>query len=269
MLNLNKNFLMKKSFQKLYLLQLIDLEMDKLKIIQNNILKKKKNMKEKFFQFQQEIENINNEISNFKKESKIKKNDIKNYQFFIKELNIKIYQEIDDIEIEYLNKEIEYKKIEIKLTISEIQNIKEKIKKKKQEIEEVTEKMINKKYFFLKKKIKLNKILFKKINQESFLKKKYKDKIQKIKKKFLKKYKKIRDKFKNGLVIVTLKQRIIKGSYLIIPIQKYLKNLQKKIVLDEYSGRILINTNLIKKEKKKFINILFELKRYIKIFLII
>lgn len=49
MLNLNKNFLMKKSFQKLYLLQLIDLEMDKLKIIQNNILKKKKKHERKIF----------------------------------------------------------------------------------------------------------------------------------------------------------------------------------------------------------------------------
>ena len=97
-------------------------------------------------------------------------------------------------------------------------------------------------------KFKINKLKIK-ISDNKKKEKIYIKKLQNIKKKvdsnLLNIYSKIRKNVKDGLAVVPVTRGASKGSYLFIPPQIHSELIQRKrIILDEHSGRILIDANL-------------------------
>ena len=74
----------------------------------------------------------------------------------------------------------------------------------------------------------------------------------KIDKSLLYIYKKIRKKVKDGRAVVPVEKGVSIGSYLLIPpqLRAEISN-REKIVLDETSGRILIDSSLAKEERER------------------
>ena len=65
-------------------------------------------------------------------------------------------------------------------------------------------------------------------------------------------YKKIRSSVKNGLAIVSVERGASGGSYFSIPPQVQLEIASRnKIITDEHSGRILVDSELAKEEQEK------------------
>ena len=65
-------------------------------------------------------------------------------------------------------------------------------------------------------------------------------------------YKKIRSSVKNGLAIVSVERGASGGSFFSIPPQLQLEIASRnKIITDEHSGRILVDSELAKEEKEK------------------
>jgi hypothetical protein len=65
-------------------------------------------------------------------------------------------------------------------------------------------------------------------------------------------YKRIRGSVKNGLAIVAVERGASGGSYFTIPPQVQLEIASRnKIIMDEHSGRILVDADLAKEEAKK------------------
>lgn len=86
---------------------------------------------------------------------------------------------------------------------------------------------------------------------------------KKIKKKInnnlLKRYKQIISIFKSGIAVVPVYKKIPFGTYILITQQKYYELLErKKIIIEEISGRILIDFYLANKENNNMKKILFN-----------
>ena len=65
-------------------------------------------------------------------------------------------------------------------------------------------------------------------------------------------YQKIRDNVKNGLAIVSIERGAAGGSYFTIPPQMQMEiAARQKIITDEHSGRILVDSELATEEKEK------------------
>jgi predicted nucleic acid-binding Zn-ribbon protein len=65
-------------------------------------------------------------------------------------------------------------------------------------------------------------------------------------------YKRIRNKVKNGLAVVSIERGASGGSFFTIPPQVQVEiATRKKITIDEYSGRILVDADLAREEKEK------------------
>ena len=74
----------------------------------------------------------------------------------------------------------------------------------------------------------------------------------KIEDRLAKAYSKIRSSVKNGLAIVSVERGASGGSYFSIPPQLQLEIASRnKIITDEHSGRILVDSELAKEEKEK------------------
>jgi len=71
-----------------------------------------------------------------------------------------------------------------------------------------------------------------------------------IEPRLLRAYDRLRKNFKNGLAVVSIERGASGGSYFTIPVQQQLEiRLRNKIVIDEHSGRILVDGDLAREEK--------------------
>ena len=65
-------------------------------------------------------------------------------------------------------------------------------------------------------------------------------------------YNRIRSNSANGLAVVGLERGAAKGSFFTIPPQKQMEIAQrKKIIIDEHSGKILVDDELVNEENER------------------
>lgn len=254
----NKSF--KTKLTILYKLQLIDSYIDNLQIIQNNIRSDIKYLEKEIDKNNIIIIELKNSI--LEKEDIIKSNQqlIQNINKDIKEYlnkNLNIKDEFNNTET--VDKNLEYKELEILLTNKKILEQKRIIIEKKNKLIFIKKTYLNQKRDLIKKKKELrltinnNKKTTKKLIMISNSLKK------EIDSNLLNMYLKIRQGVKNGLAIVPVNKGVSIGSYLFIPPQVHAELLQRKrMIIDEHSGRILIDYDLatdIKKEMQLNYNI--------------
>jgi predicted nucleic acid-binding Zn-ribbon protein len=73
-----------------------------------------------------------------------------------------------------------------------------------------------------------------------------------IEERLLTAYKRIRSSVRNGLAVVSIERGASAGSFFTIPPQTQVEiAARKKIITDEHSGRILIDTSLAQEEREK------------------
>ena len=90
------------------------------------------------------------------------------------------------------------------------------------------------------------------VKEEELLHKKSEEFGKMIDERLLKAYHKIRTNVRNGLAVVTIERGASGGSFFTIPPQRQVEIAsRKKIITDEHSGRILIDSQLAEEEKKK------------------
>jgi hypothetical protein len=102
------------------------------------------------------------------------------------------------------------------------------------------------------KKSELNDILKETEEEESLLLKKSEEFSALLDKHLLEAYNRIRSNVNNGLAVVSIERGASGGSFFTIPPQRQLEIAsRKKIIIDEHSGRILVDASLAEEEKEK------------------
>ena len=163
-------------------------------------------------------------------------------------------------EYDSLTKEIEYQGLEVELAEKRINEYKARIASKQELLETSVSELEDKKGALDAKKNDLAEIEAETAKEESLLREKSKEASVGVEERLLKAYTRIRNAAKNGLAVVPVERGASGGSYIKIPPQRQLDiAARKKIIIDEHSGRILVDIELAQEETDKMEKMLAKL----------
>lgn len=236
--------------RSLYDLQIIDSLVDEIRSIIDSIPLQMDAIENEVENIQKKYKEIREEIKEFDIAIQQEKDLIKEYEIFIKKYSSKKYKDRNNIEFEYIYKEIEFKELEIELCHKKWKKIKSKKDKKTNFSAHFASLYEKKKDYFTYKKKEFAKILEKQEKKKNHLLKYAYIFSKRIEPRLLQIYNRIRTRTK--LAVVPIEKRAPIGTFFTIPIQKGLDIAQRKsIVMDEHSGRILIDPVLSEEESMK------------------
>ncbi len=236
----------------LYDLQLIDSRIDEIKNTRGELPLEVNDLEDEIEGLQTRLNNFSTDIENLETGIANKKNNIKEANALSKKYaeqqkNVRNNREFDSI-----TKEVEYQDLEIQLAEKHIKEFQVKITHKNEIIDAAKSKIKDKEIHLKHKQDELNSILEETEKEETLLNKKSVDFGKLIDDRLLKAYHKIRTNVRNGLAVVTIERGASGGSFFTIPPQRQVEiAARKKIITDEHSGRILIDSQLAEEEKKK------------------
>ena len=160
-------------------------------------------------------------------------------------------------EFESLEKEIEYQDLEIQLSEKRINEFSAKIAHKNETLEELNNKIAELKNHLKFKKEELENLISETQKEEDFLLEKSNEFAKKIDERLLASYQRIRTNSPTGLAVVGLERGAPKGSFFTLPPQKQMEIAQrKKIIIDEHSGKILVDDDMVNEENEKMKDII-------------
>ena len=155
-------------------------------------------------------------------------------------------------EFEALGKEIEYQELEIQLSEKRIKEFGAKISHKNETLDELNTKIEELKNHLKFKKEELEDLVSETQKEENYLLEQSNEYASKIDDRLLASYNRIRKNSINGLAVVGLERGAPKGSFFTIPPQKQMEIAQrKKIIIDEHSGKILVDDELVNEETER------------------
>ena len=213
----------------LYDLQLIDSRIDKLRSVRGELPLEVEDLEDEVSGLGVRIEKIEAELEEFENGIKDKLNKIEESKALIKKYNDQQKNVRNNRAFESLSKEIEYQELEIEYSEKQINEIKAQIELKKEKLDETNS-----------------------LKEENVLLSKSKEFQSKIDDSLLVSYQKIRSSVKNGLAVVPVERGASAGSFFVIPPQVQLDiSSRKKFIIDEHSGRILVDKELANEEETK------------------
>lgn len=238
--------------KSLYRLQLVDSRIDEIRNLRGILPREIESLQKELNNLLKEIKNIQDEIIDLEKKIQERKLNIKSSDIYIKKFKIQQDKVRNNKDFEYLNKEIEYQELEIELSHKRIKEYFTKIDQKKIFIKEKNNLCIDKKEHLSDKKNKLEKIIAINKEEEERIMRVSNNISKTIDPKLLRVYRKIRKGVKDGLAVVPVKRGASVGSYLFIPPQVHSDLIQRKhIIIDEHSGRILVDSDLAEEIEKE------------------
>lgn len=251
-----KEVTVEEKLRALYDLQLIDSRIDEIRSVRGELPLEVEDLEDEVLglqtrvnAFDEDVANIETDISNKKIEIETSKTLMKKYEEQQKKVR-------NNREFDSLTKEMEYQELEIELAEKRINEYKVKIERKNSTKESTQEKLGKQEEHLKHKKAELDAILKETEKEEKLLLNKSEEYSKSIDAHLFKAYSRIRNKVKNGLAVVSIERGAAGGSFFTIPPQVQLEIAnRKKITIDEYSGRILVDSALAAEEKEKIDNL--------------
>jgi predicted nucleic acid-binding Zn-ribbon protein len=243
----------------LYDLQLIDSRVDEIRNVRGELPLEVEDLEDEVEGLNTRLEKLNGSLDDIHTEIANKKNLIEEAKSLIKKYSEQQKNVRNNREFNSLSKEIEYQELEIQLAEKHIKEFKVQIEQKKEVIAQTKERVAERESHLKHKKDELNDILAETEKEEKALIEKSEEYQSQIEDRLLQAYKRIRGSVKNGLAVVPIERGASGGSFFTIPPQVQMEiAARKKIIIDEHSGRILVDPALADEEKEKMHN-LFEL----------
>ncbi len=268
-----KELTVEDKLRALYDLQLIDSKIDEIKFTRGELPLEIDDMEDEIVGLKTRRQKLLDRIEQFKEEIEKRKQISEEAVRLISRYEEQQKNVRNNREFEALSKEIEYQELEIQLSEKKIKKVQEEIEKLTRQIEGYTQaddsgnentikgidQIIAEKEENLKhKKEELAALMKETEKQEEALQNRAEELRQSIEPVLLKAYDRLRNNFKNGLAVVSIERGASGGSYFTIPVQQQLEIRERnRIVVDEHSGRILVDGDLAREEKER-INKLLE-----------
>ena len=240
-----KNQTVEDKLRSIYTLQLIDSNIDKIRTLRGELPLEVEDLEAEIEGLTARKEKIDTELEGLETSISDRKNmmaEAKNTILKYKEQqgNVKNNREFDS-----LSKEIEFQELEIQLSEKKIKEFKFKIESKKEVLVVAAEKLQEKQDSLDQKKKELDEIVSETESEEAILAEKSEKEAKKVDERLLRAYRRIRGGAKNGRAVVPVERGASGGSFISIPPQRQIEiAARKKIIYDEHSGRILIDSEL-------------------------
>jgi len=234
-----------KKLTALYSLQLIDSQIDRIKIIRGELPLEVEDLEDEIAGLETRIDKFILENGDLEKLVADKKSATVESQAHIKRYEEQQMKVRNNREYDSLTKEIEFQNLEIQLAEKRMTEYSEAIIEKKASIEEATTKLESLRNDLEIKKSELDDIVKEtQVEEEDLLVKSGTFETQ-IEPRLLTAYKRIRGNARNGLSVVPIERDACGGCFNKIPPQSQMEiKMHKKIMVCEYCGRILIDMEL-------------------------
>lgn len=236
----------------LYDLQLIDSRIDEIRNVRGELPLEVEDLEDEVAGLSTRLDKLKSDLESIEEQIKEKKNAIDEHKSAIKKYTEQQKNVRNNREFNSLTKEIEFQELEIQLAEKHIKEMKASIEHKKEVIGQSQDKLEGKKSHLNHKKSELDAIMAETEKEENFLIEKSAEYQAQIEERLLAAYTRIRSSVRNGLAVVSIERGASAGSFFTIPPQTQMEIAsRKKIITDEHSGRILVDSMLADEEKEK------------------
>ncbi|NRT11044.1 zinc ribbon domain-containing protein [Flavobacterium sp. 14A] len=236
----------------IYDLQLIDSRIDEIRNVRGELPLEVEDLEDEVAGLSTRSEKLKGDLEVVEDLIKSKKNAIDEHKEAIKKYTKQQESVRNNREFNSLTKEVEFQELEIQLAEKQIKEMKASIENKKAIISQSKEKLETKANHLKHKKSELEAIMAETAKEEAYLTEKSLEFQNLIEDRLLAAYTRIRTSVRNGLAVVSIERGASAGSFFTIPPQTQVEIAsRKKIITDEHSGRILVDSQLADEEKEK------------------
>ena len=247
-----KELSVEEKLRAIYALQLIDSKIDEIRNVRGELPLEVEDLEDEVAGLSKRLEKLNDDLNNIDHQAKEKKNNIDDHKAAIKKYTEQQKNVRNNREFNSLSKEIEFQELEIQLAEKHIKEMKVTLENKKEIVGQTKEKLEGKQNHLKHKKAELSDIMAETEKDENFLIEKSNEFRGKIEERLLAAYDRIRNSVINGLAVVSIERGASAGSFFTIPPQTQMEIAgRKKILTDEHSGRILVDSVLADEEREK------------------
>ena len=241
-----------KKLRALYDLQLIDSRIDEIKNLRGELPLEVEDLENEIAGLNTRLDKVKAEVKEDEHEISDHKQTIETAKELLKKYKEKLKNVRNNREYNSIVKEQEFQELEIQLADKKIKEHKARIEQKQESLYAINERLEERNAHLKAKKGELDAILKETHKEEDLLQKKSSEFEKQIEERLISAYKRIRGSVKNGLAIVPVERGASGGSYFSIPPQVQLEIASRsKIIMDEHSGRILVDPELAKEEQAK------------------
>lgn len=236
----------------IYDLQLIDSRVDEIRNVRGELPLEVDDLEDEVAGLRSRSEKLKSDLDVIEVQIKEKKNAIDEHKEAIKKYTKQQESVRNNREFNSLTKEVEFQELEIQLAEKQIKEMKASIEYKKQILTQSNEKLAQKQSHLDHKKSELDAIMAETSKEETFLTEKSEEFRAGIEPRLLAAYDRIRNSVRNGLAVVSIERGASAGSFFTIPPQTQVEiAARKKVITDEHSGRILVDSVLAEEEREK------------------
>ena len=247
-----KKYTPEETLRSLFNLQFIDSRIDNMREVRGELPMEVKDLEDEMAGLNKRLEKVEEETEGLNQLILEKKNIIEESKSSIKKYLEKQKNVRNNREFDSLSKEIEYQELEAQLAEKRIKENSARIDGKKEILEEIQNLHKSKEEALEAKKKELEEIISETEREEKILTEESLKASKSIDERFLKAYNRIRGASKNGLAVVPVERGASGGSFIKIPPQVQLDiAARKKIIVDEHSGRILVDALLADEQSTK------------------
>ncbi|MDZ7738618.1 MAG: C4-type zinc ribbon domain-containing protein [Bacteroidales bacterium] len=242
----DKEMTVEEKLQALYRLQVVDSEIDKIRILRGELPLEVQDLEDEVEGLETRKGKLNDELSELEKAIKTKQNEIVDAENLIKKYEEQQNNVRNNREYDSLSKEIEYQTLEIELCNKKIKEFTALKDEKALVIEESDKNLEDLKGDLENKKSELDSIIADTRKEEETLINESEQISDSIEERLLMAYKRIRQNARNGLAVVPVQRDACGGCFNQIPPQRQLDiKSRKKIIVCEYCGRILVDDDIL------------------------
>jgi predicted nucleic acid-binding Zn-ribbon protein len=228
----------------LYQLQMIDSEVDKIRIVRGELPLEIEDLEDLLAGMQTRLEKLNSELDAVNHEILSKKNANLDAEALVKKYEKQLKNIKNNREFSSLTKELEYKSLEIQLNEKQIGELQAKTLHKDEVISEVQAQVADREEELAVKNKELAAIIKETEKEEKALMKKSEKAKEVIEERLLASYNRIRSNIKNGIAVVSIERDACEG-YKIPPQRQIDVKMHKKIMVCEHTGKIMVDASTL------------------------
>ncbi len=250
--NKNSGITIENKLRALYDVQLIDSRIDKIHATRGELPLEVEDLENEVAGLQVRVGKMQDEANAVEEDIAAKKQGIKDSESQIKKYKEQLDKVKNNREYEALNKEIEFQELEIQLFKKKIREAEMLHETKLSNLEGSQQKLENRTNDLDFKKKQLSEIIAETEREEAVLLGKSAEAKKLLDQRLLDSYERIRKGANNGLAVVPIDREASAGSFIHIPPQKQMDvAARKKVIVDEHSGRILVDSILANEQLEK------------------
>jgi len=233
----------------LYELQLIDSKIDRIRTIRGELPLEVQDLEDSVAGLETRVTNLSQELKDLEEQVSEKTQAIKDFKANIKKYEAQQGKVRNNREYDAITKEIEFQNLEIQLAEKRLKESKFAIESKSEIVEKSQLEFSERKKDLKLKKSELDEIIAETEKEEKELVASSEKASKEIEDRLVNAYRRVRANTRNGLAVVPVERDACGGCFNKIPPQKQLDiRMNKKILVCEHCGRIMVDPNIIPSE---------------------